>query len=95
MRKLLIALERWVFEERSMFLSMIKFLFLICVSVFIIISSIALVVSAVNPHDRVVLDLTTDWDCTSTHTELQRVMHGKISRLEDVTVCDNYRMRNR
>lgn len=95
MRKLFIKLEKWVFEDESSILSGIKFLLVIGAFVVTIVSVIGFAVATIDPDDRVVLDLTTDWDCTSAHTELQRVMHGKISRLEDVVVCDNYRKRIR
>jgi hypothetical protein len=95
MRELLIKFERWVFEDESALMGLGKFILSIFAAIFIVVFVAVSIVSVVNPHERVVLDLTTTWDCTSTHTELQRVMHGKISRLEDVVVCDNYRMRSR
>ena len=93
MRKFFQWLEEWIFNDDSFFLSAGKLLLTVAVAIFVVVSAIATIVNIVNPHEHAVLDLTTDWTCTSTHTELQRVMHGKISRLEDVVVCDNYRKR--
>lgn len=91
MRELFVKLEQWIFSDESTTLSLMKFFLVFGVAVFTVVFIIAIIVAVVNPHEHVVLDLTTDWSCTASHTELRRVRHGKISRLEDVVVCDNYK----
>lgn len=91
MRKLFVKLEQWIFNDESTILSLMKFFLVVGVAVFTVVFIIATIVAVVNPHEHTVLDLTTDWSCTASHTELQRVHHGKTSRMEDVVVCDNYK----
>jgi hypothetical protein len=92
-RKILIAIEEWMFDDASLILALAKFFLVFGGGFFLVLFVFLSIMNAMNGHRHAVLDLTTTWDCTSSHTETRYVMHGKIGRWEPVDVCDNYKMR--
>lgn len=92
MRKIIMALERWALDEDSAFLAVGKLLFLIAVAFFIVVFTICGIHTAIyGPHEYATIDLTSDFFCASSHTEMQWVHHGKTSSYEPVTACDIYK----
>lgn len=77
--------------EQPAFVSVGKFLLVIATFVFGVIFTFAALCQLISPHQHAVLDLTTDFFCASSHTEMQWVHHGKTTSYEPVTTCDVYK----
>jgi hypothetical protein len=83
-------LEEWTFEGPA-FICLGKFLLVGCLFLFGSFFLVGTIVNLVNPHEHAVLDLTSDFFCAESHTEMQWVHHGKTSSYEPVTTCDVYK----
>lgn len=89
MREWIKSLESWIFDDDSVFLSVVKFM-----AVILLITSPIFFIGAYldykEPH--IILD-KSDWTCTRSHTIMVPVIVGKAFIEEPEDVCDRYESR--
>lgn len=84
--------DDWLFNyDDGPTLGVIKLVSVSILGVMLFLGTLGLISGLIDPHQRAVLDLTTEFSCTVSHQEYQNVLHGRTHRWEWVTVCDNYK----